>query len=204
MGASQGLLAGRSGLSIDYGVRYDWQNYFHDTNNVAPRFSIAYAPGNGKANVLRAGVGVFNDRSGPVVIADVLHSQPGRLTKIVITDPEYPDPFASARRHRAAAEHRAVGARREDPAKRSIQRQLRPPGPKSETVSLTYTGARGYRLFRSRDINAPPPPLYLARPDPAYGVIRQVESNGRQTAHSLGLTLRGRMTPGSTASCSTR
>jgi hypothetical protein len=55
------------------------QNYFHDTNNFAPRFSIAYAPGNGKANVLRAGVGVFNDRSGPVVIADVLHSQSGGL-----------------------------------------------------------------------------------------------------------------------------
>ena len=52
--------------------------------------------GQGKANVLRAGAGVFNDRSGPVVIADVLHSQPGGLTKIVITDPGYPDPFASA------------------------------------------------------------------------------------------------------------
>ena len=67
------------GLSIGLGLRYDWQNYFHDNNNVAPRVSIAYAPGNRKTNVLRAGVGVFNDRSGPVVIADVLHSQPGGL-----------------------------------------------------------------------------------------------------------------------------
>lgn len=65
---------------------------------------------------------------------------------------------------------------------------------KTTTVSLSYTGARGYSLFRSRDINAPLPPLYLTRPDPAYGVIRQVESNGRQSADSFGVTLRGRMT----------
>ena len=118
----------RPGLSIDYGMRYDWQNYFGDTNNFAPRFSIAYAPGNGKANVLRAGVGVFNDRSGPVVIADVLHSQPGGLTKIVVTDPGVSRSIRIGGRHRAAAEHRAARARCEDPAERPIQRELRPPG----------------------------------------------------------------------------
>jgi len=59
---------------------------------------------------------------------------------------------------------------------------------------VTYTGARGYHLFRSRDVNAPLPPLYLARPNPAYGAIRQVESTGRQHSDSFGLTLRGRVT----------
>jgi hypothetical protein len=109
------------GLSIAYGLRYDWQNYFHDDNNVAPRFSVAYAPGNTSAG---------------------------------------------------------------------LDHQLQ----KTATLSLTYTGARGYHLFRSRDINAPLPPLYLARPDPAYGVIGQVESTGRQNSDSLAVTLRGRVT----------
>ena len=78
--------------------------------------------------MLRAGVGVFNDRSGPVVIADVLHSQPGGLTKIVITDPGVSRSIRIGGRHRAAAEHRAARARCEDPAERAIQRELRPPG----------------------------------------------------------------------------
>ena len=185
----------RPGLTIDYGVRYDWQNYFHDTNNVAPRAAVAYAPGNGKANVLRAGVGVFNDRSGPVVIADVLHSQPGGLTKIVITDPGYPDPFGSA--GSTVPPPSIVQLASDVKIPQSVQYSVSVDHQiaKRTTVSLGYTGARGYRLFRSRDINAPLPPLYLTRPDPAYGVIRQVESNGRQSADSLGATLRGRMTP---------
>ncbi|MEO7134688.1 MAG: carboxypeptidase regulatory-like domain-containing protein, partial [Vicinamibacterales bacterium] len=85
----------RPGATLSYGLRYDWQNYFHDANNLAPRMSFAYAPGNTRTNVLRVGVGVFNDRSGPAVIADVLHSRPGGLTRYVITDPSYPDPLTS-------------------------------------------------------------------------------------------------------------
>ncbi len=49
-------------------------------------------------------------------------------------------------------------------------------------------------MFRSRDVNAPPPPLYLTRPNPAYGVVRQIESSGRQTSDSLQVTLRGKVT----------
>jgi len=183
----------RPGLSIGLGVRYDWQNYFHDDNNVAPRMSVAFAPGNGKANVLRAGIGLFNDRSGPAVIADVLHSRPGGLVRIVIPDPDFPDPFASTE---APLVPSTVRLAPDVQIPQTLQfgvgfdHQLR----KTTTLSVTYTGGQGYHLFRSRDVNAPPPPLYLARPDPAYGVIRQVESTGRQRTDSLQVTLRGKVT----------
>jgi Carboxypeptidase regulatory-like domain/TonB dependent receptor len=186
----------RPGLSASLGLRYDWQNYFHDDNNVAPRASLAYAPGNRKTDVIRVGAGIFNDRSGPVVIADLLHSQPGGLTRVIVTNPGYPDPFQSA----AAAAAQPPSIVRLAPDVQiphtfqyslGIDHQLR----KATTLSVTYVGARGYHLFRSRDINAPPPPFYLSRPDPTYGVVREVESNGRQRSDSLQLTLRGKMTP---------
>jgi Carboxypeptidase regulatory-like domain len=184
----------RPGLSTSLGVRFDWQNYFHDNNNMAPRASLAFAPGNRKTDVIRAGVGVFNDRSGPVVIADVLHSRPGGLVRYVISSPTYPDPFQSSAAAVAppSVVRLAPGVQIPQTLQYSVglDHQLR----KTTAVSVTYTGSRGRHLFRSRDVNAPAPPLYTARPDPAYGVIREIESNGRQASESLQISIRGRMT----------
>lgn len=183
----------RPGVTASFGVRYDWQNYFHDTNNVAPRASLAYAPGNNRATVIRVGAGIFNDRSGPTVIADLLHSQPGGLVRDVITDPSYPNPFASA-----SATTQPPSIVRLAPDVRipqtlqfsaGVDHQLR----KATTLSITYTGSSGYHMFRSRDVNAPPPPLYLDRPDPTYGVVRQIDADGKQRSHSLQVTLRSRI-----------
>jgi hypothetical protein len=183
------------GLSLGLGMRYDWQNYFHDDNNLAPRVSVAYAPGNQKTNVFRAGIGVFNDRSGPVVIADVLHSRPSGLTRIVVENPGYPDPFSTpaAATEPPSIVRLAPNVQIPQTLQYSVgvDRQLQ----RSTAMSVTYTGARGYHLFRSRDINAPTPPLYVARPDSTFGVVRQVESTGRQSSDSLQFTLRGRVTP---------
>src|SRR5438094_219140 len=81
-------------LSVSLGARYDWQNFVTDHNNVAPRFSFAYAPGGGKGNIIRGGAGYFYDRTGPVAIADTLQYRPGGLRRVVLTNPGYPDPFA--------------------------------------------------------------------------------------------------------------
>jgi carboxypeptidase family protein/TonB-dependent receptor-like protein len=181
-------------VTLSYGVRYDWQNYFGDTNNVAPRASVAYAPGAKKTNVIRAGVGVFNDRSGPVAIADLLHYQPGGLVKYVITDPGFPGPHANGP---AAAQPPSLVVLAPDVQipqtvqySVGVDHQLS----KSTTLSVTYTGSLGFHLFRSRDVNAPRPPLYQSRPDPTVGVLRQIESTGRQQSDSLSVTIRGRMT----------
>jgi hypothetical protein len=113
---------------------------------------------------------------------------------LVITDPSYPDPFEGGT---GAAEAPSIVQLAPDVRipqtvqySAGVDHQLT----KAATLSITYTGSHGYHMFRSRDVNAPPPPLYLARPNAAYGVVRQIESDGRQQSDSLAVTARGRLT----------
>jgi hypothetical protein len=59
-------------------------------------------------------------------------------------------------------------------------------------LSATYVGSRGINLFRSVDANAPPPPDYVARPNPNLGQERQLQTEGYQKSNALELTFRGR------------
>jgi hypothetical protein len=71
-----------------------------------------------------------------------------------------------------------------------VERQLA----KSATLTVNYAGMRGMNQFRSRDVNAPLPPLYVGRPDPHYGQIRQIESSADLESHSLEIAMRGNVT----------
>jgi outer membrane receptor protein involved in Fe transport len=191
----------RPDLTVVMGLRYDWQNYFRDADNVSPRASIAFAPGNGGRTVIRSGVGLFYDRSGPGPIQDLLKYDGTHLQRYVVTNPGYPSAFAAGQALAAEAPGIVTFA----PGiivpsslqySVSLERRLR----KGTSASVTYTGTRGYDQFRSRDVNAPLPPLYLARPNPAYSVIRQIESEGRARVNSVQFTLKGQFAPRSTGS----
>jgi outer membrane receptor protein involved in Fe transport len=178
-------------LSITPGLRYDWQNIFKDNNNVAPRVSAAYALDDRTA--IRGGTGVFYDRAGDGPIREVLRSRDDRLQRVILLAPSYPDPSETGT---ADAPVRSIVTLAPDiriPYTTQygfgIERILR----KGTTVAMNYVGSRGVGMFRSRDVNAPPPPDYAARPDTRFGQIRQIEATGRQTAHSLQFLARGRL-----------
>jgi hypothetical protein len=132
---------------------------------------------------------MFYDRTGPQPIFDLLRYDGHHLQQYVITNPLYPDP-------------NAVGAPSIvtlDPAIKlpyliqfgaTVERKVT----KSTTLTASYYGTRGISLFRSLDVNAPPPPLYLARPDPQYSVWRQIESSADMKSHSLEIGVRGNIT----------
>jgi hypothetical protein len=185
----------QSNLSLDVGLRYDWQNYFHDTNNFAPRFSFAFAPGEGGRTVLRGGAGVFYDRTGPGPILDILRYDGLHLQRFVITDPQFPiAPLPDAG---SGAQPTSIVQLAPDIVipytfqySGGIERQLRP----KTTLAINFVGSKGEHFFRSRDINAARPPDFVARPDPTRGVVRQIESAGTLDAASLQFTLRGQLT----------
>ena len=185
----------RKNVMISIGMRYDWQNYFHDNNNFAPRFSFAYSPGKNQKTVFRGGAGVFYDRSGPRPIQDILLFNGSRLKQYVLPNPSFPDPLNSG----VLLTTQPAGITRLQPNinlpysiqySAALERQLQ----KSTTLAVTYLGSRGFHQFRSRDINAPLPPIYAARPDASIGVLREIESAGRRASDSLEVTLRGNVT----------
>ena len=185
----------RPNLTFDLGLRYDWQNYFHDGNNFGPRASFAFSPDEHGRTVIRGGAGVFYDRTGPGPIQDLLRYDGEHLLRVVLTDPGYPNPLSAGE---------TLGAQPPSLVRLApditipylldytlgIERQLRP----KTTLAINLTGRRKYAEFRSRDVNAPPPPDYAARPDPALGQVRQIESAGVSRAINVEVTLRGQMT----------
>ena len=181
----------RPNLSIAPGLRYEKQNYLGDNNNFSPRFSFAYAPDKQRKTVLRGGAGFFYDRTGGGPIGDRLRFDGQRLRQVNISDPGYPNPFSSGAT--PATEPSSIVRFAPDlrspytfQLSMSVERQLA----KSLTATATYLNIRGIKLFRSRDINAPPPPG-LERPDPSIRILRLVESSALSQTHTLELMLRG-------------
>src|SRR3984885_8542176 len=167
----------RPNLSVAAGVRYYWQNYFHDVaHNFAPRFSFAYAPAAKGTTAIGGGAGFFFDRTGPSPISDLLHFNGVRLKRFILENPSYPvtPPELVGQ---------PTGVVVLDPRQRipytiqfgvGIEQQLNA----KSSLSINYLGSRGIDLFRSVDANAPPPPDYLARPNPNLGQERQLQSEG--------------------------
>jgi hypothetical protein len=177
-------------FSLSIGLRYYWQNFFHDdSNNFAPRFGFAHAPRKRGKTIIRGGAGLFFDRTGPRPISDLLHYNGVTLLRFIPVNPVYPETPATL----ADVPTSIVDL---DPRLRipytlqysiGIERQVTA----KSTLSATYVGSRGIDLFRSIDANAPLPGT-IARPNPDLGQQRQIQSGGYQKSNSLELTFRGK------------
>lgn len=185
----------RNNVSLGLGVRYEWQRYLPDYRRVGPRLALAWSPDKNRKTVIRTGSGVFYDSLNGATIGDWFRLNGQFLRQILIIDPNYPNPFSGG----VIAPTAPLSLLHFDPTLRapytiqygvSIDRQLT----KTVTLSLNYLGTRGIDVFRSRDVNAPLPPLYLNRPDPSIGRLRQVESSGDQRGNTFAASIRGEFT----------
>ncbi|HET6177748.1 MAG TPA: TonB-dependent receptor [Candidatus Sulfotelmatobacter sp.] len=185
----------RPNFSVYLGVRYYWQNYFHDDpNNFAPRVSFAYAPSAKSKTVLRGGAGVFYDRTGPGPIGDLLHFNGVNLLRFIVNQPQVSYPIDPAVLSQIPVSVVTLDPRAHIPYALQFSAGIERQVTAKSTFSAVYIGYRGIGSFRSIDANAP----VLAgtswvRPDQSTGQIRQIQSEGYLKGNALELTFRGKV-----------
>ncbi len=179
-------------FSLYLGVRYYWQNYFHDDpNNFAPRVSFAYAPTANSKTVIRGGAGIFYDRTGPSPIGDLLHFNGVNLLRFIVDQPLVSYPINPAVLASTPTSLVMLDSRVRIPYSIQysigIERQVTA----KSTASAVHIGNRGMDSFRSIDANAPFGGSVI-RPNPALGQVRQIQSEGYLKGNALELTFRGK------------
>lgn len=178
----------RPNLSLSFGLRHEFQSNVDNHNNFAPRLAFAYAPGD-RRTILRAGAGVFYERQPEILQRQSLLYDGVRIHQVVISNPGFPlafDPSAIVRFPTPSVVRIAPNIRAPYlmQASLGVERKL---GRRKNYLALEYTTLRGLKLYRMRNINAPPPGSGR-RPDPNFISINQFESSGTSRSNSLRVT----------------
>jgi hypothetical protein len=179
-------------FSVYLGLRYYWQNYFHDdADNFAPRISFAYAPTAGSKTVIRGGAGIFYDRSGPSPIGDLLHFNGLNLLRFIVDQPLVSYPMNPAVLAQVPTSIVTLDPRAHIPYQLQYSLGVERQVTAKSTFSAVYLGNRGIDSFRSVDANAPINGS-IVRPNPTLGQVREIQSDGYLKGNSLELTFRGK------------
>jgi hypothetical protein len=184
-------------LTVTPGLRYEFQNAITNTKDgFQPRLSFAYVLDKENALVVRGGSGVYIRHIGVNVGQQIARYQNAAERSLLnTTNPCY---LAATQCNSLTLTQPpslfvyAPGV--QSPVQTyfglSIERQVT----KGSTVTLGYSGYRGWHALRSIDINAPLPPFTsTARPNPNYSQIAQLNSGGYQKTDGMSLSYRGRI-----------
>lgn len=158
----------RPNLTVNLGLRYEWQTDLHDWRDFAPRFGFAWAPAGGMPGsnpkaVIRAGFGMFYQRFDITNLLTAERYNGTLQRQYVITNPDF-FPSIPAVSTLATAQSQQVTEQLSSNLRApyvmesalSVERQL----PRHTTVAVTYVNSHGLHQFLTNDINAPLPGTY--------------------------------------------
>ena len=180
-------------FTVNAGLRYDLQflpdPIETDTDNLAPRLGIVYAPGDRKT-VVRASFGLYYDRIPLRATSNALQRDGSKFLVVQLSPSQPGAPvFPNVLSVQPATLPTKPNITRIDPnieasyteqANFQIEREL----PGNAVVSVGYLNVRAYHVILSRNVNVPTVPASagvpnLGRPDANWGNISRFESSGR-------------------------
>src|SRR5579862_5459729 len=194
----------RPNITLSYGLRFESQNEISNHANWAPRLGFAWGlGGGGKAapkTVLRAGFGIFYDRSNSSYVLQEDRLNGIRQAQFIFTNPDFfpntvptstvsPSVYAQASHLRAPYVMQSAV---------SLERQVT----KFANVSVSYLNSRGWDQLFTNNINSPEPgtfdfPFYTSptpgvRPIAGLDNVYQFQSEGiyRENQMFLQATIR--------------
>jgi outer membrane receptor protein involved in Fe transport len=189
----------RPDLTLNLGLRYDLQflpsPVQTDTNNFAPRFGFAFAPGD-RRTVIRGGAGLYFDRIPLRATSNALQRDGSKYIVVQLAPNQAGAPvFPNVLANQPAALPTKPNITRIDPNIETsygeqmsfeIEREL----PGQASFSVGYLHLRGLHLILSRNVNVPRFPASagvpnLGRPDSNWGNISRYESSGNSNYHGM-------------------
>lgn len=172
-------------LALSVGLRQELQAHLGDGLNLAPRVGLTWSPFKSGVTTVRGGAGIFYDWYEPAIYEQTLRVDGVNQVDLAVLNPGYPDPLAggdvavlpSGRILQAPGMILPSTTRASIGVEQALGRYSR------LTVMTTY--ARGREQLRGRNTNAPG--VDGQRPDPAAGIVTQIESTARSEARYLNL-----------------
>jgi hypothetical protein len=195
-------------LTVTPGLRYEFQNTIGATKDgFQPRMSIAYVLDQKHKMVVRTGSGIYFRHVGVNISQQVArYATPSERSLLVTTNLTnlcYPPTTTPTNITNAP---NCIPLSTEPPSLfrlapgmqspvqayfgLSLEREIT----RGSTLTVGYSGYRGWHALRSIDINAPLPPFTSAtRPDPTISQNTQLSSGGFQASDDLNVSYRGRI-----------
>jgi hypothetical protein len=177
----------RRNLTLSAGVRYEAQTHVHDSNNIAPRFGVTWAPFAAGQTTLRSSWGIFYDWLSTTTYEQTLRVDGFRQQEIDIVSPPYPDIGLLGPAFTAPPANRyLLGDDVQLPKSTRVSLGIDQRLARFLQSSATYAYTRGSSLARGLNQNAPTDGV---RPDPRYGNVVEVVSDAHSRLHQLQLNL---------------
>ena len=165
--------------------------YFSDKNNFAPRFGLAWTPGQARMTTVRLGYGMYYDQSPSAPGQGLFFSPPYFKSQLFIQTAQvplfleniFPANYPIFIPNSAFTFQRNLRTPYTQQWSLSVQRQVG----KSSVAEISYIGVKGSKLIANRDINQPSPSVRQPnlRPLPQFSDIDAYESRGNSNYNAM-------------------